>query len=100
MIVFLLTVGAGINIHFVRGVLMGLVLSNPEQFGKYHNETILPFPLIYKGKTPRSLPNVDFPDGFSLSHNEKDWSNETETICLVNDVLVSYIKRVKEARRN
>ena len=49
----------------------------------------------------RALPNVDFPDGFSLSHNElkkkkKKWSNETKTICLINDVPVPYTKRVKE----
>ena len=29
------TAGAGINIHVVRGVLMILVQSNPEKFGKY-----------------------------------------------------------------
>ena len=31
-----------------------------------HNGTILPFQLIYKGKTAIWLPNVDFADGFSL----------------------------------
>ena len=34
-------------------------------------DTILPFQLTYKGKTVRSQPNVNFPDSFSLSHNEK-----------------------------
>ena len=38
---------------------------------------ILPFQLIYKGKTQRLLPIVDFPDGFCLTYNEKNWSNET-----------------------
>ena len=63
-----------------------------------HNRTILPFQFIYKGKTARSLPNTDFPDSFSLSHSEKHWSNETETILLINDVLVPYMKRVKEEK--
>ena len=63
-----------------------------------HNETILPFQLIYKGKTSRSLPNISFAEDFSLSHNEKHWSKETETLCLINDVLVPYIKRVKEEK--
>ena len=50
-----------------------------------------------------ALPNVDFPGGFSLSHNElkknkKKWSNETKTICLINDVPVPYTKRVKEEK--
>ena len=31
-----------------------------------HSGTILPFQLIYKKKTTRLLPNVDFPDGFFL----------------------------------
>ena len=33
--------------------------------------TILPFQLIYQGKTCRSLPAVKFPAGFSLSYNTK-----------------------------
>ena len=36
-----------------------------------YNGTILPFLLIYKGKAARSLSNADFPDEFSLLHNEK-----------------------------
>ena len=32
---------------------------------EFHDGTILPFQLIYKEKKTRSLPNVDFPDGFS-----------------------------------
>jgi len=37
---------------------------------------ILPMQLIYKGKTNRSLPSVEFPAGFLLTYNEKHWSNE------------------------
>ena len=33
--------------------------------------SILPFQLIYKGKSTQSLPKTDFPDGFSLCVNEK-----------------------------
>ena len=36
-----------------------------------HNGTILLFQLIYKGKTARSLPNADFPDGFSFRTMKK-----------------------------
>ena len=49
---------------------------------------MLPFQLIYTGKTERSLPNFDFPRGFCLSFNEKHCSNETET-------MLPYIKKVK-----
>ena len=31
------------------------------------------FQLIYTGKTTTSRPNVDFPEGFFLSQNEKHW---------------------------
>ena len=37
MIVALRTAGAGINMHVVSGVLVGLVQSKPEIFGKYLN---------------------------------------------------------------
>ena len=59
---------------------------------------MLPFQLIYKGKTQRSLPIVDFPDGFCLSHNEKHWSNEKETVRLIEQVLVPYIKKSKKEK--
>ena len=38
---------------------------------KSHNGTILPLQIIYEEKMAKSLPKVDFPDSFSLSHNEK-----------------------------
>ena len=44
------------------------------------------------------LPTVDFPDGFCLSYNEKHWSNEKETVRLIEQVLVSYIKKFKEEK--
>ena len=37
MIISLKSAGAGINQHAVRGVLIGLVQSYPEKFGKYVN---------------------------------------------------------------
>ena len=57
-----------------------------------------PFQLIYTGKTERSLPNFTFPDGFCLIFNQKHWNNETETIRLIEDLLVPYIKKVKEEK--
>ena len=41
---------------------------------------ILPFQLIYTGKTARSLLSVEFSNGFCLSYNPKYWRNEYETI--------------------
>ncbi|PFX26609.1 hypothetical protein AWC38_SpisGene8728 [Stylophora pistillata] len=57
---------------------------------------ILPFQLIYTGKTSRSLPHVEFPAGFCLSYNEKHWSNEAETMALVNKIIYPYVAKVKE----
>ena len=42
--------------------------------------SVLPLQLIYQGKTVRSLPATNFPEGFCLSYNEKHWSNEKETL--------------------
>ena len=53
---------------------------------------MLPFQLIYNGKTSRFLPSVPFPDGFLLSYNEKHWSNEHETKSLLMKVLKYNVK--------
>lgn len=35
---------------------------------------------MYSGKTRASLPrSIQFPEGFSLTYNEKHWSNEATT---------------------
>jgi len=59
---------------------------------------ILPFQLIYTGKTQRSLPSVKFPRGFCLSYNPKHWSNEDETLRLIEEVLVPYVEKVKKEK--
>ena len=63
-----------------------------------YDGTVLLFQLICTRKTERSLPHYDFPAGFCLSYNEKHWSNEKETISLIEKVLVPYIKKVKEVK--
>ena len=57
---------------------------------------MLPFQLIYTRKTERFLLDFTFPDGFCLAFNQKHWSNETETIRLIEDLLVPYIEKVKK----
>ena len=59
---------------------------------------MLPFQLIYTGKTEKSLPDFTFPDGFCIAFKQKHWSNETETIRLIGDLLVPYIEKVKEKK--
>ena len=55
--------------------------------------TILPFQCIYGGKTTRSIPNVNFPDGFSLSANIKHYSNTDEALKHLNEVVVPYVEK-------
>ena len=58
----------------------------------------LPMQIIYSGKTTASLPRgFIFPKGFSLSQNPKHWSNEQETIKLINEVINPYVvmKRIE-----
>ena len=57
---------------------------------------VFPFQLICTGKTARSLPSVEFPNGFCLSYNSKHWSNEGNTINLLESVVDPYFCQVRE----
>ena len=59
-------------------------------------EKLLPFQLIYTGKTACSLPSVEYPNGFCLSYNPKHWSNEYERINLLDSVVDPYFFQVRE----
>ena len=56
----------------------------------------LPIQLIYAGKTKKSLPRVKFPASFSLSANPKHYSNETESVKILNDIIIPYVKNQRE----
>lgn len=58
----------------------------------------LPMQLIYGGKTLQSLPRYKFPEDFSLSVNRKHFSNTTESIKLLNEVIVPYVKKERELK--
>ena len=58
----------------------------------------LPMQLIYGGKTQQSLPRYQFPSGFSLSVNEKHFSNTTESIKLLKEIIIPYVKKEREAK--
>ena len=49
--------------------------------------------LIYGGKTNQSLPKIKFPQSFSLSVNENHFSNTTESIKLIDEIIVPYIEK-------
>ena len=56
----------------------------------------LPMQLIYGGKTTKSLPRFKFPNDFSLSVNKTHYSNEKEACKLIEEILVPYIKKVRQ----
>lgn len=57
-----------------------------------HSGVILPYQLIYTGKTKRCLPDTSLlPPDFLLSYNPTHWSNEEETLKLLNLVIDPYL---------
>jgi len=52
----------------------------------------LPMQLIYGGKTKKSLPRVKFPSSFSLSANPKHYSNEEESVKILEEIIIPYVK--------
>jgi len=57
----------------------------------------LPMQLIYGGKTKQSLPRFKFPDSFSLSVNEKHYSNTKESLKFFNEIIIPYIEGVRSS---
>ena len=51
--------------------------------------------LIYGGKTLQSLPRYQFPQSFSLSVNPKHYSNTTESLKLLNEFIIPYVKKIR-----
>ena len=66
-------------------------------FGITHSNVFLPMQLIYGGKIQQSLPKYKFPPSFSLSVNEKHFSNTNESLKLIEEVILSYVEN--ERRR-
>ena len=62
-------------------------------FGITFSMNFLPMQLIYQGKTERSFPKVKFPDSFSLSANEKHFSNTQEPLKLIKEIIAPYVEK-------
>ena len=56
-----------------------------------NNQSLLQ--LIFKSKTNASLLKVTFPEEFSLSANEKNYSNEKESLKFLDEFILSYIQQ-------
>ena len=51
----------------------------------------MPLQINYAGKTPKSQSHgLKFPTGFLVTQNPKHWSNEEETINLINNIINPY----------
>ena len=60
----------------------------------------LPVQIIYGGKTKASQPRgITFPAGFCVTQNPKHWSNEEETIKLIDSIIIPYLAN-KRAQLN
>ena len=60
------------------------------------SDALLPLHVIYKGKTERCLPtNARDDKMFLFSYNKKHWSNEKETIWLIDGILLPTCKTLK-----
>ena len=49
--------------------------------------------VIYSGKTSKSLPTVQFPNGWHVTYTEKHWANEKTTEGYINQILLPYIQQ-------
>ena len=53
----------------------------------------LPIQLLYGGKTKQSLPRFKFPESFSLSANRKYFSNKAESLKVIEEIILPYVKQ-------
>ena len=60
-------------------------------FGISLTRDFLPMQLIYRGKTIQCLPKYKFPKHFCLSFNQKHFSNTTESLKYLKEVIVPYV---------
>ena len=69
-------------------------------FSEIFDGSFLPFQLIYKGKTTQSLPKIDFPNGFSLSVNDKHFSNTRESIRFLKEIVIPFVDKKRSELKN
>ena len=65
-------------------------------FGITLSASFLLMQLIYGGKTAQSFPKVKFPETFSFIGNSKHFSNMKESLKLLEEIIISYVKDEQE----
>ena len=53
----------------------------------------LPMQIIYGGKTSKSIPRVSFPDRLLVSANPKHYSNEEESLKMMEHIIIPYVQK-------
>ena len=59
--------------------------------------SFLPIQLIYKGKTDRCHPHVDFLLDWNITHSSKHWSTEETMIQYVDNIIVPFVEATRES---
>ena len=57
---------------------------------------LLPFQLVYAGKTDRCHPAYKFPSDWQITHTENHWSNERTMLQYIREVIVPFVDRKRE----
>ena len=52
---------------------------------------LLPFQVLYEGKTERCHPSTAFPEGFDIWHTPNHWANGETSIRFVKNIILPYI---------
>ena len=65
-------------------------------FNITYSNKFLPMQLIYKGKTRRSFPRVNFQQSFSLSANMKHFSNTQESMKLLDEIILPFVEKERD----
>ena len=61
-----------------------------------HSGKLLPFQILYEGKTERCHPLTQFPEGFDIWHTPNHWANSETSIRFMNNVILPYISTTRK----
>ena len=57
--------------------------------------SLLPFQVLYEGKTERCHPSTTFPEGFDIWHTPNHWANSLTSIRFVKNIVLPYISATR-----
>lgn len=57
---------------------------------------LLPLQLVYQGKTPHCLPQVEFPTKWHITYTENHWCNQVTMKEYINNIILPYVKQKRE----